>query len=101
MNKLTSSAIAAMLALGALAPAAHAQTVIQSDSDVLLQESVKSALLSDRRLNGALFTVSALNGRVSVTGTLKDGTQSGPAFRVARDTPGVISVTTLLQSPGE
>ena len=72
---------------------------IQSESDLILQETVKAALYSEKKLDNAIFNVSVLEGRVSVTGTLEDAAQAGEVKRVAQSIAGVRSVTTFLEAP--
>lgn len=66
--------------------------VLESSSDVQLQESINNRLLNDHRLDGAMFTVSVHDGHVSVTGTLKDESQEAEIYRVARHAEGVRDV---------
>lgn len=75
---------AASLALAALTPAAYAQVMAQSEADFLLQEQVKEALKSDKRLESSIFTVTALDGRVSISGTVKTDAQVAQVYRDAR-----------------
>jgi len=72
---------------------------IQSESDLILQENIKAALYADKLLDNAIFNVTALEGRVTVTGTLEDQTQSAHVRRVALTQDGVRSLTTFLEAP--
>lgn len=95
---LKSFAAASALALAGLG-AANAQSILQSESDLILQEEVKAALYADSRLNNSIFNVTALDGRVSVTGTLNSHRQSADVKRIAANVDGVRSVTTFLEAP--
>jgi len=66
--------------------------VLESPSDVRLQEDISNRLVVDHRMDGAMFTVSVHDGHVSVTGTLKDQSQEAEIHRVARSVGGVRDV---------
>ena len=66
--------------------------VLESPSDVRLQEDINNRLVVDHRMDGAMFTVSVHEGHVSVTGTLKDQSQETEIYRVARSVDGVRDV---------
>ncbi|QJR09186.1 hypothetical protein DSM104443_00222 [Usitatibacter rugosus] len=66
--------------------------VLESPSDVRVQEDINNRLVVDHRMDGAMFTVSVHDGHVSVTGTLKDQAQEAEIYRVARHVDGVRDV---------
>ncbi len=67
-------------------------------NDLLLADQVAMALGSDRRLDGATMTVSASNGRVSLSGSAKSLDQGEIAQQVAKRVAG--NVTGTLDSQG-
>jgi len=75
--------------------------VLESFSDVRLQEDINNRLVVDHRLDGAMFTVAVHDGHVSVTGTLKDQSQQAEIYRVARSVDGVRDVFVFAEEDGE
>ncbi|QJR13443.1 BON domain-containing protein [Usitatibacter palustris] len=71
----------------------------QSESDLILQENVKAALYADKKLENSIFNVTALDGRVSITGTLDSQEQAAEVKRVAQRVDGSRSITTFLEAP--
>jgi osmotically-inducible protein OsmY len=67
--------------------------------DILLADSVAMAIARDRKLDGVTATVSASNGRVSVTG-LGDVDQSSRALAAAQRIAGVGNVSGALSNDG-
>ena len=69
--------------------------------DALLADQVAAAFASDRRLSqpGITATVSATNGRVSLTGSA-DGAQAARAEQIARRVAGAGSVTGMIGTEG-
>jgi osmotically-inducible protein OsmY len=66
--------------------------------DQALADQVADALRADRRMNGATVTVTAKNGRVTLSGLAQDNAQSDIAQRDAKDIAGVRVIGFL--SPG-
>lgn len=66
--------------------------VVESTSDLQVQDEVLTRLLADHRLDHSLLMVSVHDGHVSVTGTLKDESQEAEIYRVARHVQGVRDV---------
>lgn len=71
----------------------------KSIDDIMLADSVAMALARDRKLDGATATVSASNGRVSVTG-LGDQDQSTRALNIAQRVAGMGNVSGGLSNDG-
>jgi hypothetical protein len=71
----------------------------KSIDDVTLADSVAVALARDRKLNGVTATVSANNGRVSVTG-FGDQDQSTRALGIAQRVAGFGNVSGALSNDG-
>lgn len=69
-------------------------------SDQALADSVADAFQRDPALYGATATISAKNGRVSLSGSSKNVEQSAHAEMVARRVAGVGSVTGTLDPMG-
>jgi osmotically-inducible protein OsmY len=67
--------------------------------DVMLADSVAMALARDRKMDGAVATVSASNGRVSVTG-FGDQDQSNRALNIAARVAGFRNVSGALSNDG-
>ena len=75
--------------------------VLESSSDLQVQDEVLTRLLSDHRLDHSLLMVSVHDGHVSVTGTMKDESQEAEIYRVARTVPGVRDVFVFGETDSE
>lgn len=69
-------------------------------SDEILADTVAAAFAADRRLDGATITVTANNGRVSLSGSARTPEQAGHAENIAREIAGVTAVSGTLSSQG-
>jgi osmotically-inducible protein OsmY len=105
MKKILIGGAAIVASLAFAAPFARAQfdtpavqPTLESDADVVLQDSVKHALDSDKRLQGALVTVTVYQGRVEVSGEILDESQSGEIVRVAHKAAPGHQVNTFLDT---
>ncbi len=63
-------------------------TGAMSAEDLALAEQVAATLRADPRMNGATVTVTAKNGRVTLSGLALNATQSDVAQRDAKDVAG-------------
>ena len=71
-----------------------------SAGDDLLARDVASAIAAEPALEGATVTVSARNGRVSLSGSAKSLEQSHRVEQVARSVAGVLAVSGTLDPQG-
>ena len=106
MLTIGGAVIAAGLAIAA--PFAQAQfddspaaPKLESASDVAVQEAVQHALDSDKRMRGAVLSVSVYQGRISVSGEVADSAQYAQAEQIARKVAPGHQVTTLLEAMGD
>jgi osmotically-inducible protein OsmY len=73
------------------------QTVDRSATDAVLFRTVQKRLLEDGKLESVAISASVSDGVVTLTGNVPNAVLSRRAARVARETPGVSSVTNRVQ----
>jgi hypothetical protein len=100
---LTTTAIAYSICSPAQAASlvAAAQATLRDpatdDHDRGLQEAVKGALVADDTLRGCYVAVSARDGRVTLSGVVRDASQLARALQTAMAVPGVRAVDNALE----
>ena len=104
MKKLAIGGALVAAGLAVAAPFAQAQSddtptpKLESPADMQLQDTIKHALDADKRLQGALLTVSVYEGRVSINGEILDDSQSAEVERTAHKAAPGHQVTTFLDT---
>ena len=100
---LTTTAIAYSICSPAQAASlvAAAQATLRDpaadDHDRSLQEAVKGALVAADTLRGCYVAVSARDGRVTLSGVVRDASQLARALQTAMAVPGVRAVDNALE----
>ena len=94
-----SSVVAVPLLVVALALASSGcgKTVGDTIDDATITTRVKTSLLNDPDVAGLSIDVDTFQGVVTLSGRVKTPVEQDKAARLARNTPGVISVKNALQ----
>ncbi|MGC4405190.1 BON domain-containing protein [Methyloversatilis sp. MC4-4] len=73
---------------------------VTDDRDRGLQEAIKGALGGDEALRGCYVAVSARDGRVTLSGVVRDASQLARTLQTAMAVPGVRAVDNALEVAG-
>jgi len=68
--------------------------------DATITARVKTALLNDQQVAATKIDVTTVNGVVTISGTVRNRAEEQRAIELARQTPGVKDVKSVLQTGG-
>ncbi len=90
---LASAMVGAVLALGAgCSSTPSRETTGQYFHDAAITSKIKTGILKDQALQGFQIKVDTYRGHVLLSGFVNRASQVRQAMRIARETPGVVSV---------
>lgn len=103
MNKFLVSVVLCLLVFGAVATAQESKPSNQKNTELVSREDptittdVRNKITEDEMLRGLMIDVITKDGVVNLSGTVASQSQSNRAVDLARQTPGVVSVTNKLR----